>query len=156
MDSAMKDELRRRVADSERLASEVPRISGKKFSGGRAFAGGFAIDTFLNMKSGDDFGTAAVKGAFTGMLWHTMPGIMTAASVAQIAPAAINGVASWKRQKEAWWNQQFLPNFGGNYRDTQRALTMRQSAVQAIQGSKLNARSALGGEAKLLSQNSNY
>jgi hypothetical protein len=39
---------------------------------------------------------------------------------------------------------------GGNYMDTQRALTMRQAAVQAIQGSKLNARSALGGEARIL------
>jgi hypothetical protein len=37
--------------------------------------------------------------------------------------------------------------------DTQRAQTMRQAAVQAIQGSKLNARSALGGEAQIFANN---
>lgn len=135
-------------------------IDEKRFTGGLAkkatmgtFGLGFAIDTYMNVQNGDNFGTAAVKGAFSGMLWSTMPGVMMAATVAPLVPAAVKGAHNWKREKEAWWNQQFLPNFGGNYQDTQRALTMRQAAVQQIQGSKLNGRSALGGEAKLLSAN---
>ena len=39
----------------------------------------------------------------------------------------------------------------GDFVDTRGAQTMRQATVQAIQGSKMNARSALGGEAKILS-----
>jgi hypothetical protein len=37
--------------------------------------------------------------------------------------------------------------FGGNYRDTQAAATMRQAAVQEMSGSLLNARQYLGNEA---------
>jgi hypothetical protein len=114
------------------------------------FAVGAAIDTVVNMKSGDDFGTAAVKGAFTGMLWTTAPMLMGAMELGKAIPAAYEGYYNWKREKEQWWNQQFRPNFGGNYQDTRKALTMRQAAVEAIQGSKMNARSALGGEAKLI------
>jgi hypothetical protein len=125
------------------------KIANKLKTGG--FAAGMVIDTALNMKSGDDFGTAAVKGAFTGMLWTTAPWVMGAMELGKAAPAVYEGIYNWKRQKEQWWNQQYLPNFGGNYQDTRRALTMRQAAVEAIQGSKMNARSVLGGEARLMS-----
>lgn len=40
--------------------------------------------------------------------------------------------------------------FSNQYNDSQAAYTMRQRAVQAIQNSKLNARSALGNEAQYL------
>lgn len=121
--------------------------------GGAGFAGWAGLDTYMNMKEGDDFGTAVVKGAATGMLWTVAPGPMWAAT---LAPAVRDGVIAynnWHKGKSDWWQQQHLPNFGGQYQDTQRAMTMRQAAVQQIQGSKLNARSALGGEAKLLGQN---
>ncbi len=146
--------------DKIRIAQEASKRKGAgKFLGkkgvGLGFGIGMGVDTYMNIKSGDDVGTALVKGAFSGMLWTTMPGIMAATQVAQIAPAAFTGYQNWKNQKKQWWNTQFMPNFGGNYQDTQRALTMRQAAIQAIQGSKLNARSALGGEARLLSENFN-
>lgn len=116
------------------------------------FGLGMGIDTYMNLKAGDNLGTAAVKGAVTGMLWTTMPGLMTAHMLATSMPGVVSAVNNWTRQKEVWWNQAHRGNFGGNYQDTQRALTMRQAAVEAIQGSKLNARSALGGEARILSQ----
>lgn len=148
--------LLRQQKSQSKLTSEVPEAGASlkkpKFRAG-AFAMGAGIDTFMNMRAGDDFGTAAVKGAFSGMLWTAMPGVMTAVSVAEMGPALFNGYQNWMREKESWFNRQSLPNFGGNYQDTRRALTMRQSAVEAIQGSKLNARSALGGEAKLIAQN---
>jgi hypothetical protein len=121
--------------------------------GGLGFAGFAGFDTYLNMKEGDDFGTAAVKGAATGMLWTVAPGPMWAATLAPLARDGAIAAAQWHKGKQDWWSQQHLPNFGGQYMDTQRAMTMRQAAVQQIQGSKLNARSALGGEAKLLGQN---
>lgn len=40
--------------------------------------------------------------------------------------------------------------FSNGFQDTQSAYTMRQRAVQAIQQSKLNARSALGNEASYM------
>ncbi|MFP3359475.1 hypothetical protein R0K17_19275, partial [Planococcus sp. SIMBA_143] len=56
------------------------------------------------------------------------------------------------RNKVMWWNKQHLQGtIGGGYMDTQRALTMRQAAVQSIEASKMNSRSSLGGEARILS-----
>jgi hypothetical protein len=146
------------VNSSVQSASNSAKFtSAKGGRGGKGLAIGFGvgagIDTIMNMREGDDFGTAAVKGVFTGMLWTTMPGIMTAGLAAEMVPAAVSGYSNWMKQKESWWNKQFLPNFGGNYQDTQRALTMRQAGVQGIQSSKFNGRSALGGEAKLIAQN---
>ena len=58
----------------------------------------------------------------------------------------------FKHQKEQWWKAQYATsNVVGDFVDTRGAQTMRQATVQAIQGSKMNARSALGGEAKILS-----
>lgn len=105
-----------------------------------------------NMKNGDNFGTAVVKGFGEAMLWETAPLAMTAWSLASAAPSVISAGYNWYRQRDFWFRNQHLPNFGGMYQDTQRAMTMRQAAIQAIQGSKLNARSALGGEARILSQ----
>lgn len=113
--------------------------------------GAAGLDTVMNMANGDSFGTAAVKGAASGMLWTTAPGIMGAIMVGELAATGISAANQFSRSRKDWWNQQFRPNFGGSYVDSQRALTMRQAAVQAIQGSKMNARSALGGEARILS-----
>lgn len=135
-----------KMPDAKAVTSKVKKIG---LGGVGVWAG---IDTVMNMKQGDSFGTAAVKGVASGMLWATMPGIMTAHMIATTAPGVINAANQWTRQKEQWWYKQHLPNFGGGYQDTRRAQTMRQAAVEAIQGSKLNARSALGGEARILSQ----
>jgi hypothetical protein len=43
-------------------------------------------------------------------------------------------------------------NFGGGYKDTERAPTMRQQAVQEMGQPALNARMYLGREAQLLHQ----
>ncbi|MHC8965769.1 hypothetical protein [Priestia aryabhattai] len=113
-----------------------------------------ALDVKQNMNNGDNFVTASMKAAATTMLWSKFPLAMTAVTAAQVTPQAVSAYTQWKKGKEEWWNQQFYRGtVGGNYEDTQRALTMRQAAVQQIQGSKMNARSALGGEARLLSEN---
>lgn len=116
---------------------------------------GFGVlDAAMNMAGGDDAGTAVLKAGASTALWYTAPGLMAAYTAATTVPQAAAAGYQWYNQQKQWWNQQHLTgSVGGNYQDSQRALTMRQAAVQAIQGSKLNARSALGGEARILNQN---
>lgn len=118
---------------------------------------GFGVlDAAMNMAAGDDFGTAAFKAAGSTALWYTAPGIMTAYTAATMAPQIVGAGYQWHQKAKAGWNNAHLNGqVGGQYQDTQRALTMRQAAVNAIQGSKLNARSALGGEARILNNNWN-
>jgi hypothetical protein len=112
------------------------------------------FETASNMAAGDDFTKAAMKGTVDSILWTTYAGPMTAYQLATGIPAAGQAAYSWYNQQRQWFNMQHLNGtVGGGYQDTQKALTMRQAAVQAIQGSKLNARSALGGEARILNQN---
>lgn len=120
--------------------------------GALGFVGWGGVDAAMNMHAGDDVGTALVKGAATGMLWTAAPGPMWAVTGATLGRDAYVGYQNWKKGKQEWWQKQHAPNFGGNYQDSRRAMTMRQAAVQQIQGSKLNARSALGGEARILSE----
>ena len=124
---------------------------GAKFlsKGNLAFG---ALSVPMNMAGGDDFGTAALRAGAETALWYTAPGLMTAYTAATTIPSVASAGIQWHRGKVNEWNRSFLQGqVGGNYVDTQRALTMRQAAVQSIQGSKLNARSALGGEARILS-----
>lgn len=125
---------------------------GKLFSGGNIGFG--VLDASMNLAAGDDAGTALLKAGATTALWYAAPGVMTAHMVATTAPAAFGAYHGWKRNATSQWNTNFLQgSIGGQYQDTQRAHTMRQAALGAIQGSKLNARSALGGEARILSSN---
>lgn len=112
------------------------------------------LDTYLNVKGGDDMGTAAFKAAGTGMLWAAAPWTMGATMLGSAATQGIVGFNNYKKRAgEKHAMNYYQGTVGGQYMDTQRALTMRQAAVQQIQGNKLNARSALGGEAKILNQN---
>lgn len=75
---------------------------------------------------------------------------------AQLAPSVVQGAQAahqFRRTKaEEFANiRQYSQQVGGQYMDTNQALTMRQAAVEQIQGNKLNARSALGGEARIFS-----
>lgn len=125
-------------------------ISGGKVS--KLGGGAFAIDTAMNLQSGDDIGRSVVKAGVTGMMAASNPGLFFWGTAASMAQEGYWGLQQFNYQKKQWWNAQYAINntIGGNYVDTQRAQTMRQAAVQAIQGSKLNARSALGNEAKIL------
>ena len=112
---------------------------------------GTGVDLVTNLAAGDNLGTSLVKASATGILMGSNPVIMGLYQAGSIAKDAYWGFQKWEHEKQQWWNKQYAYNnrVGGNYVDTQRAQTMRQAAVQAIQGSKLNARSALGGEARL-------
>lgn len=112
----------------------------------------FGVDLVSNVSAGDNLGTSVLKAGATGILSTAAPVLF---GVASFAPAVRDmgvGYYNFRREKQSWWNKQFAydNSVGGNYVDSQRALTMRQAAVQSIQGSKLNARSALGSEARIL------
>lgn len=113
---------------------------------------GFGADVGMNLYQGDNLGTAATKASVTGILAASNPVLFGGLVVGGIAKDAAIGIQQFNYQKQQWWNQQYAYSnqVGGNFVDTQRAQTMRQAAIQQIQGSKLNARSALGGEAKIM------
>lgn len=114
--------------------------------------GGFGFETVMNMHDGDDLGTSMLKSGFSSALYASNPVLYSGFTLAGLGTDVAYGYQKFKMQKTQWWNSQFdySNQVGGNYQDTQRAQTMRQAAVQAIQSSKMNARSALGGEAKIL------
>ncbi|QKE76213.1 hypothetical protein HPK19_25730 (plasmid) [Arthrobacter citreus] len=137
------------------IGGVIKKVGSSVLSGGKASKIGgasFAIDTAFNLQGGDDVGTSVAKASVTGMMTASNPGIFLVGTAASLAKDGYWGLQRFNYQKKQWWNAQYATNnaVGGNYVDTQRALTMRQAAVQAIQGSKTNARSALGGEAKII------
>jgi hypothetical protein len=140
------------MANSSGQRSMKPGV-GLLTKGNVAFG---VIDAGMNMAAGDDAGTAVLKAGVSTALWYTAPGIMAAHMAATTIPQLAVAGNQWHRGKVAQWQTAHLNGMvGGNYMDNQRALTMRQAAAEAIQGSKLNARSALGGEAKILNSNWN-
>lgn len=145
---------------SKRFLNKNPNSNPKgKFSKGLTGVGvgGIAVDTYLNMKAGDDLGLAATKAVGTGMMWYAAPGLMGAHFAASSTIAGVNAYNQWKKKRVGEWQKNFYRGrVGGDYQDTRRAQTMRQAAVQKIQGSKLNGRSALGGEAQILAARSRY
>ena len=114
-----------------------------------------AFDFKTNLDQGQGVGTAAVKTAATYFAWSAAAPVMWTHTAATTGLSAAEAAYTWRRQKAEEWQRLNRPDrsVGGNYIDTQGAQTMRQAAVQAIQGSKLNARSALGGEARIFHNN---
>jgi hypothetical protein len=112
---------------------------------------GLGLDTYFNLREGDSVPKAIGKGLISGAAWAIAEGPMMAATFG--VPLMVGG-AQWANnfmaQSRQDYNQSTIPGTNFTYRDSRAALTMRQAAVQAIQGSKLNARNALGGEAALM------
>jgi len=127
--------------------------SALKGAGGLGLGGAIldlGVNTFFNMSNGDNFGTALIKAVPESVAWAIAPGLMIAYTAAQLVPAAVQGYMAADNRLRGKYNQNHQAGTMFSYRDTRAALTMRQAAVQAIQGSKMNARNALGGEAALM------
>lgn len=139
---------------NQNLAGTAGRSKFKVTPGGVGFGALGFFDFKSNMDAGDSFGVAGAKWAATSIGFAVAPWLT---STAMMAPAAMEGVKAahgYRRERgeqiaEMKRSHRGVGTVGGNYVDTQRAATMRQAAVQAIQGSKMNARSALGGEARI-------
>jgi hypothetical protein len=110
------------------------------------------IDSAMNIANGDSLGTGVMKGFATGALMASMPPVAVGMMALDAAGLGVKGY-SWYKERDRQLRSMVSQSnvVGGGYQDTERALTMRQASIQAIQGSKLNARSALGGEARILS-----
>lgn len=100
------------------------------------------------MSSNGNMGEAILKGAGMYALEAVVPGAFMVNTVADMGGAAATAYIDHKRYGNARIQKYYRGNFGGNFQDTQAGYTMRQRGVQAIQQSKLNARSVLGSEAR--------
>ena len=116
--------------------------------------GNFMYDVNNQTKQGNGLGVSVMKAGIETALWDLNPVLMTAAT---LAPMAVQGgVAAHKFRRQRTEERYDMKHnsygkIGGGFIDTMQAQTMRQAAVQQIQGNKLNARSALGGEARIFS-----
>ena len=138
------------------LAKSGTSLASKGIASVGGPLGAFSMysETKSSMESGNSISTSLFKAGVSAALWSTNPGLM---SVVNFGPMAIDGMKAahqFRRAKgeEIYRNNRGPSGFVGNgFVDTQQAYTMRQAAVQQIQGNKLNARSALGGEARIFS-----
>lgn len=140
---------------------------------GGTIAANVGIFTVLDQSmTSNSLPTSIAKGALDTAAFMTIPGPYTAYMFGGLAFAGVRAAYRKTQTNASRFNNMHVNNVvGGNYVDTQhaynmrqagvgqiaqsqalysRAATQRQAAVQAIQGSKLNARSALGSEARLL------
>lgn len=121
-----------------------------KTPGFLGFAIGGGIDALMGIKEGKSAGAAIFEGVANGALYTLFPGYW-AIAMAPIIPSAVQGVINAEKGINSRTASMRNPNnMNFSYEDSNAAYTMRQASVQAIQGSKLNARSALGGEARLM------
>ena len=130
-------------------------VASKKMGlGGIAGIGFAAFDVSSNLKDGDGLPTAVVKSAATTAMFAMAPWTMGTLQVGELAASGASAYVQHQKTSRDNFRQMNGSRgvVGGNYIDTNRALTMRQASVQAIQGSKMNARSALGGEARIMSR----
>lgn len=105
-----------------------------------------------NIKEGRSLGASALRVGADIAAYSVFGGAYAAAQAGygayQMAGAAVD---YRKRKGQELAIQSEGGRVGGNFMDTDQAQTMRQAAVQQIQANKMNARSALGGEARIFS-----
>lgn len=108
------------------------------------------LNTFFNIKEGNSISTSLIKGTLQAIPYAIMPGPMFTYDLTRAGVALAKAAHQYNRVLSQKYTNMINPQPRFTYMDTRQALTMRQAAVQAIQGSKLNARNALGGEAALM------
>lgn len=134
---------------------------GLKRVGGFGIAAG-AIDgglTYYDRRAQHPEESTATSLAYAGAevaLWTFLPGVAMAKEAFGLAKmAGQSGMFSPQKYESRAIARN---DIGGswNYQDTQQAATMRQRGLDAIANSRMNARSALGGEARALHRNRGY
>jgi len=112
---------------------------------------GIGMNTAFEKMMGSDNATALKNGT----MWYVGErlvgqGVMMIPMVAEAAQAGYSMYRDHQLYGKGEIAQYYKSNFGGNFQDTQQAYTMRQRGVQAMQQSRMNARSVLGSEARTL------
>lgn len=103
---------------------------------------------FEKIAGGEGWGEAVANGAFWYGAEKLIPGAMTLSMITEGAKMGYEMYHEDKLYGQGKIQQYYHAGFGGNFNDTQQAYTMRQRGVQALQQSKMNARSVLGSEAR--------
>lgn len=110
---------------------------------------GVGVSTAMEMTNPNiSTSEALVRGAFFAVGETVISGFGMITTVGAVAKAATESYIDYRRYGQSKMQQYYRPGFGGQYNDTQQAYTMRQRGVQAMQASKMNARSVLGSEAR--------
>jgi hypothetical protein len=91
---------------------------------------------------------AGMVGAAKAAFFYYLPVLSIGYELAKAAPSLIGTIGALSRRN---YNPA-APNFGGQLIDSAAKATMRQRGVQAIQQSRLHARSVLGNEARRISR----
>lgn len=118
--------------------------------------GGGALDfgfTYYDQRQkGHGVAFSALAGGTVAAAWAFLPGLMWAKTALDMGKAAGGAMESIRRDA---WEKQFAANdmrgvIGNGFVDTEMGATSRQRGLQAIQASRINARSALANEARSL------
>lgn len=128
------------------LASKV----GKLGLGFGVIDGGM---TFFDRRSQHPEESVAKSALYAGAeaaLWTFLPGVAMAKEAFDVTKSlTANGALDYHQYESKAINRGTV-GASWNYQDTQQAATMRQRGMEAISQSRMNARSALGGEARAL------
>lgn len=110
------------------------------------------VDIGLRMLTGDRLGKAVADSARDAAIVAVAPVAFGMYAGATVVGALGSSYVKAGQAIEGRFNDRVrantVPSF--SYQDNYQAATMRQASIQAIQGSKLNARNALGNEASLM------
>lgn len=126
-------------------------LVSKFFTGGSELAM-TSVFSFGQQKMGGEqnnvqaVGKALLQGAamtYFAPVYEAIEGIQIAA---MIGKATVAGVSNYKSNQGKLTRR----NFGGNYQDTEQAYTMRQAALQKMNGTASNINQVLGNEASFM------
>lgn len=121
--------------------------------GSTLFSIPYAAYSMANAPKGRAIGNAI--GAFSGMTFGGAIGGLLGGPIGAMVGSAVlsgpieRGVSSVVNTIAQLHNTNNRVHAGGDYKDTQRAYTMRQRAAQEMSGSLFNARQYLGSEATM-------
>lgn len=108
------------------------------------------LDYRGRVESGQSPARAAIGSIATAAFFEMFPGIGAALMVGSAIAAGVPAYNQWQRGRDAQWRQWHKPNMGGQFRDTQQAMTLRQRAAQQVHEHHQLARSVLGREARFM------
>ena len=107
-------------------------------------------------KQGRSVGAAALKAGASYAGYVIAPELMYAKTAIDLSTKGTVAAINFRRRRgHEIAGENRYATVGRGFADTGQAQTMRQAATQQIQANKMNARSALGGEARIFS-NKNY
>lgn len=138
------------------MATVDPSTGKKKFGktvGPGLVGAGLEVGISMLAFRGEMGTKAAIgRGLVEFAAWQTAPWLMGIATLGSLAGMAVPSLMERHDNQKSKFNTYYRPNVGGTYKDTQQASTMRQASIQAMSAHKMNARTALGNEARLMAR----